>query len=272
MLRPWIYADILLPRFNTYTSADRLRSRLKGIYSGLVALEEIAIRRGIPILAPFQGAQIGAFRVLAPSPTRYIDLIVSSDRTPETVDDAQTTLLDRIWWGAREGARRVANLVSAAWGHELFSANATSAENEMSVVQFAQLSGHKIVLTGDAGREALAEAGQYAPIAGLMLPGVDRFQVPHHGSRRNVSTEILDQWLGPRLNQPAPNPLFTALISSAAADPHHPRNSVRRAMIHRGGQVLETEGASFYVFGGAAVMRPEWSVKIPATYPLTQET
>ncbi|MET4121975.1 beta-lactamase superfamily II metal-dependent hydrolase [Bradyrhizobium sp. JR1.5] len=62
----------------------------------------------------------------------------------------------------------------------------------MSVVQFAYLNGHKIVLTGDAGRSALTEAAEFAPQAGLYLPGVDRFQVPHHGERRNVSTELLE--------------------------------------------------------------------------------
>lgn len=69
----------------------------------------------------------------------------------------------------------------------------------MSVVQYANLHGHRILLTGDAGRAGLAEAADYAPFAGLALPGIDRFQVPHHGSRRNVSTEILDRWLGAQL-------------------------------------------------------------------------
>jgi hypothetical protein len=46
---------------------------------------------------------------------------------------------------------------------------------------------------------ALTEAADYAPHIGLTLPRIDRFQVPHHGSRRNVSTEILDRWLGERL-------------------------------------------------------------------------
>jgi glyoxylase-like metal-dependent hydrolase (beta-lactamase superfamily II) len=46
MLRPWIYAEELLQRFPTFSSADRLRSRLRGIYSNLVELEELAEERG----------------------------------------------------------------------------------------------------------------------------------------------------------------------------------------------------------------------------------
>jgi hypothetical protein len=78
----------------------------------------------------------------------------------------------------------------------------------------------------------------------LVLPGIDRFQVPHHGSRRNVSTALLDRWLGPRMKEPPVKgqEKFTALISSAKKDEEHPRKSVVRAMIHRGAGVATTEG------------------------------
>jgi hypothetical protein len=99
------------------------------------------------------------------------------------------------------------------------------------------------VLTGDAGRGALTEAADAAWMAGLALPGVHTFQVPHHGSRRNVSTELLDRWLGERLaHRPAESAeLFTAICSSAKADPDHPRKSVERAFVHRGGRFITTE-------------------------------
>ncbi len=41
------------------------------------ALEKVAIRRGITIREPFQGEIIGAFRVLAPSPARYGQLVIN---------------------------------------------------------------------------------------------------------------------------------------------------------------------------------------------------
>ena len=60
---------------------------------------------------------------------------------------------------------------------EVFSPNETSAENEMSIVQYANICGQRVVLTADAGRAALAEAADYTPYVGLQLPGVDQFQV-----------------------------------------------------------------------------------------------
>jgi beta-lactamase superfamily II metal-dependent hydrolase len=273
MLRPWLYADALLPRFATYNSVDRLRSRLKGIYSSLRELEEIAIAKGIPILEPFQGTAIGAFVVLAPSPKRYLDLIVESDSTPESVEEAEATTLDKAYWLFKVAMKKAVNLIASAWNEEAFSSEKTSAENEMSVVQAAILSDKKIVLTGDAGISALNEAADYAPSVGLVLPGIDRFQIPHHGSRRNVSTELLDRWLGERLStKPAAGTeKFVAIVSSAKADKAHPRNAVVRAFIHRGAKVIQTESRTIRTWGGTAPERANWITVEPAQYPETQE-
>lgn len=273
MLRPWEYAEELLPRFATYTDAGRLRSRLRGIYSSLKGLETIANRRGVPIRDPFQGAQIGAFTVLAPTRARYLDLIVESDKTPESVEEAETTSMDRMHWTLVELAKKAASLVVGAWNHEYFPTEGTSCENEMSVVQSAVIAGKKIVLTGDAGRGALTEAADYADSIGFGLPGVDRVQIPHHGSRRNVSTELLDRWLGQRLAvQPsAGSEAFTAIVSSAKADTDHPRNSVVRAFMHRGAKVVATESRHVRDAGGDAPARDGWTAATPVAYPLTLE-
>jgi len=273
MLRPWEFADDLLPRFATYSDVGRLRSRLRGIYSNLKELETIATRRGIPILNPFQGVQIGAFTVLAPTRARYLDLIVDSDKTPESVEEAEATATDRIHWLLVDLAKKAASLVAGAWNDEYFPADGTSCENEMSVVQSAVIAGKKIVLTGDAGRGALAEAADYADAIGFGLPGVDRVQIPHHGSRRNVSTELLDRWFGQRLAaQPAAgSETFSAIVSSAKADPDHPRNAVVRAFMHRGAKVVATESQHIRDSGGDAPVRAGWAAVTPATYPPTLE-
>lgn len=195
MLRPWLYANELIDRFNRFTSIDNLTKRLKELYPNLVALEDLAEEHDVPIREPFQGALIGHFNVMAPTKSRYLDLIVESDKTPESTKAEQLSLAG----AAGRVVAKVVEFIRAAWGQETFPEDDTSAENNMSVIQYANLCGQKILLTGDAGRAALEEAADYAPYAGLVLPGIDRIQVPHHGSRHNVSTEILDQWLGPIL-------------------------------------------------------------------------
>ena len=87
MLRPWLYAEELIDRFSRFTSVENLKKRLKQIYPNLTALEEIAAENEIPIYEPFQGATIGMFTVLAPSKARYLDLVVESEKTPESVKE-----------------------------------------------------------------------------------------------------------------------------------------------------------------------------------------
>lgn len=262
--RPWLYADELIDRFATYNSVDALERKLRSVYSASAKLEEIAIRKGIPIKSAFQGSMIGIFHVLAPTKARYLDLIVDSDKTPE----AETSVVTESLEAFAKAFRAVTNLVRSAWGDEYFPSSGTSNENEMSVVQYAEVNGKAIVLTADAGREALAEAAAYAPYAGLILPGVDLFQVPHHGGRHNVSTELLDHWLGTRHDAPGEYS-WSAVCSSAKADEDHPRRSVMRAMMHRGGEFAATEGRNISWMEG--IEREGWGPVPQTPYPEEQE-
>jgi len=158
--------------------------------------------------------------------------------------------------------------IRSAWGDEIFPDDDTSPENNMSVVQFANLCGENILLTGDAGRATLSEAIEYSPVAGLTLPGIDKIQVPHHGSRHNVSSELLDDLLGPKLDSPQKN--FTSVISAAKEDKDHPKKSVIRAFIHRGGKVVTTEGSNIRT-GHNAPPREGWTSVESIPYPEEQE-
>jgi len=268
MLRPWDYVDELIDRFSRFSNKDNLAKRLKEIYPNIAALEEIALENNIPIFDPFQGAGIGDFTVMAPSKERYLDLIVESEKTPESSKQearesfgAAATLLEKA-----------ISFIKALWGDENFPEDETSPENEMSIIQYANLCDKRTLLTGDAGRGTLQEAADYAPHIGLSLPGIDNFQTPHHGSRRNLSTEILDQWIGPRLaNKPEEGAeKFRAVISASKEDGDHPRKTVVRALIHRGAKVLTTEEASKRV-GQNAPDREGWVAATGAPYPEDQE-
>ncbi|MCI0736795.1 MAG: competence protein ComEC, partial [Beijerinckiaceae bacterium] len=236
------------------------------------ALEEIAARKGIAIYEPFQGAAIGAFTVMAPTRARYLDLIVESEKTPESFKEEEERTAAGLGTLLGRAAAKAVALLKAAWGVEVFSAEETSAENEMSVVQYANLCGKHILLTADAGRGALAEAADYTPYVGLALPGIDRFQVPHHGSRRNVSSELLDRWLGEKLaNVPGEGETrLSAIVSAAKDDEDHPRKAVVRACIHRGAKVVSTEGNGLRT-GHNAPDRDGWSAATPLAYPEDQE-
>ena len=267
MLRPWMYADEIIDRFSRFTNVDNLKKRLKEIYPSITALEKIAEEKGIPIREPFQSAKIGEFTVLAPTKKRYLDLIVESDKTPESIKTLEETLSTVLG----KTVRKLLSFIRSRWGEETFPATGTSPENEMSIIQYGKLCDKKILLTGDAGRESLKEAAEYAPNIGLILPGIDKIQVPHHGSRHNVSTEILDIWLGDRLKNDLDNSRdFEAIVCASAQDDDHPRKSVRRGFIHRGGEVFTTENACIRISINAP-QRVGWYPATRLEYPQEQE-
>lgn len=166
MNRPWLYAGELVRRFKTYNSETALYHELRRAYDYIVDLEEIADRKGIPIYAPFQGEHIGRFTVMTPTKSRYLDLIVESDRTLESITE-DASIFETMLATFSSTVKAAANLVSAAWNEEYFPTAKTNRENEMSVVQYAEIDGVKILLTGDSGREGLQEFIDYAPYVGL---------------------------------------------------------------------------------------------------------
>ncbi|WP_352426189.1 ComEC/Rec2 family competence protein [Aminomonas paucivorans] len=264
MLRPWEYADKLLNAFYRFKYVENLKDRLKQAYPSVAALEDIANQRKIPIYAPLQGARIGAFTVMAPTLDRYLNLIKTSEKTPDT---NQNLTFQEM---AKSAYETLQEFVLSPWGEEIFPSRNTSDENEMSVIQYAELCSKKILLTGDAGRNGLQEAANYALSSGLKLPGIDIFQVPHHGSRRNVSSEVLDNWLGKKLKYRPENEVVCAIISSAEEDKDHPRKSVIRALIHRGASVFSTEGKPLCCRANTPT-RYGWESPEAIDYPNEQE-
>jgi beta-lactamase superfamily II metal-dependent hydrolase len=270
MNRPWAHAEELLPYFAKYTNAENLAKALKDVFPNLVKLEEIATDRGIPISDAFQGARIGAFTVLAPSRTAFFNYIADDDRTPKVASEAATH--GGIFGGAVRIVAEGLRMIMAAWGSEKFPADDTSPRNNMSIVQLANFSGEHVLLTADAGRAALDEAANYAPLIGLPLPAneIRLMQVPHHGSRHNVSTETLNRWLG-KVGEEHQEMRSTAIVSAGKDDLDHPRQVVVRAFIHRGATVNETKGKTLCFSGGAAPGRAGWVSSTPLTYPTGYE-
>ena len=266
MNRPWLYAEELISSFKTWNSVDALRRHLRNLYSAAATLEEEALEKKIPIRCALQGTRIGEFTVVAPSKQRYLDLIVASGKTPEAIDESKSDSFGRLLSSA---TRAVVNLVRAAWAQEYFPQQGTSSENEMSIIQFASIHEKQILLTGDAGREGLQEAIDHLGALGILEPKLWMFQVPHHGGRRNVNTDIFDKWLGQRLTAPPDKFLFNAICSSAKADEHHPRKSVIRAIQHRGGHFSATEGRNLCLSFGKS--REGWTSVPQWQYPEDQE-
>jgi beta-lactamase superfamily II metal-dependent hydrolase len=255
---PWHFAAEARPYFRDVRwTDDGLAQAIKNEYDIIAEIVELATAQGTVIHYPFEGEQIGPFKVMSPSRHAYVRLLPQFAKTPDPDQDA---LEAENWWLGKapmglakaliEAAiQKVSKWVGENWGIEtLRDDGVTSASNESSVILAANDGGKRYFLTGDAGQNALRWAADYADTIGFPLQSFTFFQVPHHGSRRNVGPTILNRLIGPI--RPQGTQSFTAYVSAPKDDENHPRKVVKNAFTRRGGQVFITCGDSKIFYGG----------------------
>jgi beta-lactamase superfamily II metal-dependent hydrolase len=230
MHRPWAYAAGLLdhfrdPRFTPGGLEARIREALDAAHD----LEKLAVTRGIPIYEPFQGSRIGPFLVLSPERGWYLkDLVPNFSRTPAAKQTVPQGLLGPLYRAASEAVSWVAETLNI---ETLDETGETSAQNESSTILYGNFNGQGVLFTGDAGRLALTRAILYANSLGLSLRTLNCVQIPHHGSRRNVSPSVLNEIIAQ-----------FAIVSVATKSTSHPRRKVTNAFKRRGARVFKTDG------------------------------
>jgi len=250
MHQPWNYSSIILDYFRDGRITDEsLAERLKNKMTAAYALEQLAEENRIPIKEPFQGAIIGNFVVLSPEKNWYVhDLIAEFQKSPapKKSKPAYAATLGGMFEAMSKTAADAVSWVAEHWGIESLRSDVrTSAENESSVILFGQLDGKGILLTGDAGIRALHATATYVESRDFNLPSNIHFiQIPHHGSRNNVSPEVLDKIIGPRKPFDDGKTTKTAYVSASKQSSTHPRRMVVNAFIRRGVKVIATQGRS----------------------------
>jgi beta-lactamase superfamily II metal-dependent hydrolase len=262
MNRPWLYAQECLDAFHGNYKLDGLIKRMRELHPYLVEIEDIATARNIPIYETFQGTNIGQFRVLAPTRHRYISLIPELDKTPQSYVEAIAAKgIGTIITDALKEARE---WVKEKWGSETLADDLnTSASNETCLVQMGFFEDKRVVLTADVGPIGLIEAADYAEVNGILAPP-RMMQVPHHGSRHNVSRTALNRWLGDPLTQGSAE-RGAAFCSVGKNKDEYPRRIISNAFLRRGYPVHSTKGESKRHSHDMA-KRDGWSASTPASF------
>ena len=252
----WTHAAELLPYYeDKRLTADGLAKKLREAYPVVEELIELANAQGTSIREPFQGAVIGPFVVMSPTRYAYTRLVPQFRKGP--APDIDALKAERFWLGERPQPNILAQLIEKAaswidetWDIELLREGAvTAAENETSTVLYGSLGSHSVLLTADAGVNALVWTCDYANQLGIDLSALTLVQVPHHGSRSNVTPSVLDRLLGPKQGIAAPAKR-SAIVSCPKDDEKHPRKMVVNAFRRRGAPVHKTQGAYFRHFDG----------------------
>ena len=212
-----------------------------------------ANRNHIPVEHPLQGELIGPLVVCSPSEDFYKKLVKGE---LERQGGAEANFKKVI--------TNVINWIRAAWGIDyLYRYPTTSVCNESSTVLFgnSMANGDKILLTADAGIEALSESYEYLEVAHRYTSGSLNFmQMPHHGSRHNVNTKVLDALLGKKIPRSSHNRGHSvASVARQAND--YPRKAVVHAFMTRGYSCYRTAGQSI------RYPRGDWGPITPIPYP-----
>lgn len=231
MHRPWEHAQAIKSFFKDHRlTKSGLEEKIEKSLQQASDLESLAISKKIRIIEPFEGVSLGkgTIYVLGPSLQYYQAMLACFEQLPEVKD--WLGLLGPVQKAVTEAVRWVEDKV----GIDLLSddEDTTSPQNNTSAIILFTLDGHKMLFTGDAGKTALLNAIAYAERAGIFLNNLQFLGVPHHGSKRNLSSKILQKITAQ-----------TAYISAPKDSAKHPAKKVTNALQKRGMKVYVTRGS-----------------------------
>lgn len=268
--RPWEHVKYIIdyikqnPDLNIdgRITEESLKKRFENeYYKYAKELELIANKKGIDIKEPYEGCEIGDFIVLSPNKKWHLyNLIPNSDKTKEiqSTEDSKPNFLTL-------GLEKFFSISETLGIETLRNSGETSRENESSIILYANFDDSGILLTGDAGNEALQKAYNFAIGIGINISQNLKFiQIPHHGSRRNVSPKILNQIIGVIGEKEKES--ITAFVSAGKNDTNHPRRIVTNAFIRRGCKIIETKGSTTHHYHPNMPERKGWTIATPMPF------
>lgn len=226
MHKPWEHAEDIKNLFKDgRITASGLEEKLEKSLQSASDLEALARKKGVPIVEPFQGTTgyNGSLHIIGPSQEFYESLLPLFRSTPTPIDSLS------IFAPIRKAAEKTINWLEDRLDIDLLNddEDTTSPENNTSAVILFNLDGHKLLFTGDAGKTALLHAADYATSQSIALTSLRFLDVPHHGSKRNLSSKVLSRIKAE-----------TAFISAPKESPKHPAKKITNALKKNGARVF----------------------------------
>ncbi len=226
MHKPWEHSQEIKNFFkDKRLTASGLKEKHEKSIQNANDLEELAIAKGISIIEPFQGATgyDGILHVLGPSREYYESQIPLFRQTPDPIE-----ALNQLFTPVQKIAEEAINWLEDNLGIDLLDndEDTTSPENNTSAIVLFNIDGHKLLFTGDSGKTALTFAADYADAQGISLADLQFLDLPHHGSKRNLSSKVLSRIKA-----------GTAFISASGDNPKHPAKKITNALKKQGARV-----------------------------------
>lgn len=254
---PWNHASDIKKQFaNNRVTVTGVKKDLEESLVYASELEDIATKKGITIHEPFAGTTAfeGVLHFLGPTKEYYQSLLPHFKGAP---DPATTIgLLGMVKKTGESISQKVQDFLHI---NHLDDEDSTSPENNTSTIILIQVDGHKLLLTGDAGKRAIENAINYAYSQKISLNDLMLFDVPHHGSKRNLGKTMMDHI----------NAQY-AYISAPKDSEKHPSFKVTNHLIKKGMKTFVTQGRHIYHFHGVPI-RDGWSSLTELSFQSTIE-
>jgi beta-lactamase superfamily II metal-dependent hydrolase len=179
---PWQYKYSINRKSSDYrTTPNSISVKLESSLSSLDDLLSELEKRKTDIKSPFAGDSEfdGIVKILGPEKSFYIKQVTMFPNMPDY--KAPYDNYDA----------KIVNYNSNMY-HFLDDAE-TSARNLSSVILLFEFEGFRVLFTGDAGKEALTNAIEFAKQNNIDLNNLNYMQIPHHGSIKNLNEEIINK-------------------------------------------------------------------------------
>ncbi len=245
MHRPWNHVSDIKRQFaNGKMTISGVKKDLEDSLAYASELEDIAVRKKINIHEPFTGTTAfdGVLHFLGPTKEYYQSLLPHFKGTPDP--STSIGLLGMLKKAGESVSQKVQDYLHV---NHLDDEDSTSPENNSSTIILIQVDGHKLLLTGDAGKRAIENAISYAHSQEILLNDLMLFDIPHHGSKRNMGKTMMEHIHAQY-----------AYISAPKDSDKHPAAKVTNHLIKKGIKTFTTQGRHIYHFHGVPI-REGWS-------------
>lgn len=232
MHQPWKHAESIKRLFvDGRLTLPGLKRKIEKSVQHVRELEALAAEKNIPVHEPFAGVSFdnGTLQILGPTEEFYRELL------PQFLEPSTSAATQGIFEALKKTVQDVVEWIDDHAGIDLLDDDddQTSAVNNTSAIALLTLDGHKLLFTGDAGKTALLGAIDYAAASDIDLTDLHFLHVPHHGSKRNLSSRVLKQIKAK-----------TAYVSAAKESKKHPAKKVTNALQKHGTKVYVTRGTA----------------------------
>ncbi len=200
-------------------------------------LYDLAQRKGVRVVEPFAGMRPNKeFQILGPAKNYYETLLEEMRGRDVLAGSLSSKELSHK-------ARGPVGTDPESLHTEILSEESiVSASNNSSVISMLEVDGRRMLFTGDAGQEALRPVVDRLRQEGISPGDFNLVQVPHHGSRKNVTPSLLDDLLGGITTEKRGRAY--ASVPKENPEHRHPAKQTTNAFRRRGFPVVTTAGST----------------------------